>query len=245
MIEKKKARLAPQMSSKVKSKSERSMDLRDKQDALRVLELVRNAVRSKTALGTIRDMEGSDPFRILISTILSARTRDPVTEKASERLFSRFPDAEALSRARSATVAKLIKPVAFYQQKAKRLIEASRDVMNKFGGRVPKSYEDLLTLPGVGRKTAGCVLVYGFGEPAIPVDIHVHRISNRIGIVKTETPEETEAALLKVYDKKYWIDLNELFVSFGQTICRPSRPKCEICPVKGGLCNYYKSNFGG
>ncbi len=217
-----------------------SSKLHTKTEALQILKLIRDTIRPKTALGTIRDLEDSDPYRILISTILSARTRDPVTEKASERLFLKFPRMEDLSQASAGSVAKLIRPVAFYNQKARSIIDTSKMLLKKFNGKVPETYEGLLELPGVGRKTAGCVLVYGFGTPAIPVDVHVHRISNRLGLVVTETSEETETALSDLYDKKYWLDLNELFVSFGQTICRPIGPKCKTCSVNG-LCNFFES----
>ena len=226
--------------TKQASQVESSGKLRGKTVALQVLKLIRDTVRPKTALGTIRDWEDSDPFRILISTILSARTRDPVTEKASERLFSKFSRIEDLSHARQESVAKLIRPVAFYNQKAKCIIDASRMLLEKFDGSVPETYDELLELPGVGRKTAGCVLVYGFGIPAIPVDVHVHRISNRIGLVATKTAEETERALSDLYDKNHWLDLNELLVSFGQTVCRPIGPKCKTCSVNS-LCNYFNS----
>ena len=220
----------------------RSLPLRNRREAIKVLQLVKSAVHTTTALGSIREKEGSDAFKILISTILSARTRDPVTENASERLFYKYPNMDSLARAKPEDVAKIIKPVAFYEQKAPRVIEVAKLIKEKSKGEVPNTYEELLELPGVGRKTAGCVLVYGFGIPAIPVDVHVHRVSNRIGLVKTKNPEETEAELEKLYDRKYWIDINELFVSFGQTICQPLRPRCEVCSVKV-LCNYYFSNY--
>jgi endonuclease III len=128
--------------------------------------------------------------------------------------------------------------VNFYRGKAKRIIEASKHIVSKYGGQVPKTYDELLELPGVGRKTAGCVLVYGYNLPAIPVDVHVHRISNRIGFVKTKEPEDTEKLLLKIYDRRDWVSVNELFVSFGQTVCLPVRPKCEVCPVNR-ICDFY------
>lgn len=209
--------------------------------ALRVLQLVRDSVRSSTTLGKIRDQEDSNPFKILVSTIMSARTRDPVTDKAAERLFRDYPDVKALAQAKIEKVAQVIKPVSFYNQKAKHIIDASKQILKEYDGSVPETYDELTSLPGVGRKTAGCVLVYGFGKPAIPVDVHVHRISNRIGLADTAVPEETEAELLRLYDKKYWIDLNELFVSFGQTICKPIRPLCEQCSVRN-YCKYYRKN---
>lgn len=207
---------------------------------MKILTLINKSIRSKTALARISSSEGSDPFKVLISTILSARTRDPVTEEASKRLFSRFHDAESLSKARLDEVVELIKPVAFYNHKGPNIIATSKEIVERFGGKVPHEYDALLELPGVGRKTANCVLVYGFAEPAIPVDVHVHRISNRIGLVRTKVPEETERALSTLFEKKYWLDVNELFVSFGQTVCKPIRPLCESCSVRG-LCNYYKA----
>jgi endonuclease III len=219
----------------------RASDNRRKLKAKKVLDLIRSAVHSNTALGEIKEISNSDPFRILISTILSARTRDPVTEKASARLFAKYHDARSLAKAEASQVAGIIKPVSFYNVKSKNIVEASKQIVEKFQGKVPRSYAELMELPGVGRKTAGCVLVYGFGEPAIPVDVHVHRIPNRIGLVRTNTPEETEAELISLYDRKYWVDVNELFVSFGQTICRPVGPKCELCPVRR-VCKYYREN---
>jgi endonuclease III len=213
--------------------------LRTKPEAVEVLRLIGKSIRGKTALGKISS-QTSDPFKVLVSTILSARTRDPVTEEASARLFSKFPDADSLAEASVPEVVELIKPVCFYNHKGPNIVQSSRMLLDKFGGRVPRDYESLLELPGVGRKTANCVLVYGFSEPAIPVDTHVHRIANRIGLVKTKTPEETEEALSLAYPKRYWLDVNELFVSFGQSTCRPIGPKCGICPVNG-LCNYYKA----
>ena len=209
---------------------------------MKVLGLIKKSVRSKTALGKISSDPRSDPFRVLISTILSARTRDTVTEAASERLFSYYPDANSLSKAPIGKVAELIKPVAFYNHKAPNIVSTSNQIVKDHRGQVPKVYEELLALPGVGRKTANCVLVYGFCEPAIPVDVHVHRISNRIGLVKTKTPEETEEALTSLYDRRYWLDVNELMVSFGQTICRPIRPRCDTCLVRNE-CKFYMQEW--
>ena len=199
---------------------------------------MRQVVSFKTALSNIRD-KAEDPFRILVSTILSARTRDPVTEKVSDLLFNEYPDAASLARARYASVAKIIRPVNFYKGKTRKIIAASKEIVSKFNGVVPNSYDQLLELSGVGRKTAGCVLVYGFKLPAIPVDVHVHRISNRIGIVKTKNPEDTEKELLELYGKKDWIEVNELFVTFGQSVCLPRNPKCSVCPISS-MCDYFQ-----
>lgn len=178
----------------------------------------------------------SDPFKVLISTILSQRTRDENTAIASRNLFSIYKDSKMLSRANEKDIQRLINPVGFYRIKARRIKEVSKIILEKYGGRVPCDIEDLLALPSVGRKTANCVLVYGFMKPAIPVDTHVHRISNRLGLVNTKTPEETEISLRKSIPKKYWLDLNELFVRHGQNICRPIAPKCSDCVINR-LCS--------
>jgi endonuclease III len=211
---------------------------------VKILDHVRSAVHSTTALGMIRDETNSDPFKVLISTILSARTRDSVTERVSESLFEKYSDPTSLAKADPEKLASDIKPVSFYRQKTKSIIATAKLLIERYQGKVPRNYSELLELPGVGRKTANCVLVYGFGEPAIPVDVHVHRVSNRIGLVETKTPEETEEVLSRLYDRKYWLDINELFVSFGQTVCLPIRPRCKICPVKT-MCKYYKNNVRG
>jgi len=221
-------------------------DGKTKRQAIKVLDLVRKTVNKKTALSNIssgQSDEPGNPFRVLVSTILSARTRDPVTEEVSTRLFSRFPDPRSLSEADREEVSRLIKPVNYYNVKTRRIMEVSKILVDRHGGDVPRTFEELLELPGVGRKTANCVLVYAFNTPAIPVDIHVHRISNRIGLVRTKTPEQTEVELSKIYDRKHWLNVNELFVAFGQTICRPRVPRCEICTVKS-LCSYYQVKTG-
>ena len=199
-----------------------------------------NLVRP-TALKNLQIQEDGDPFKILIGTILSARTRDEVTTAAIKALFSRFKNPDELSRANLSDIKKLIQKIGFYNVKASRLKEVSQLIIKKYNGEVPSNLDDLLTLPGVGRKTANCVLVYGFKKAAIPVDIHVHRISNRIGIVNTKNPEETENVLQKSIDKKYWIRVNETFVTFGQNICLPIKPKCNICELTK-MCKYYSKN---
>ena len=199
-----------------------------------------NLVRP-TALKNLQIQEDGDPFKILIGTILSARTRDEVTTAVVKALFSRFKNPDELSRANLSDIKKLIQKIGFYNVKASRLKEVSQLIIKKYNGEVPSNLDDLLTLPGVGRKTANCVLVYGFKKAAIPVDIHVHRISNRIGIVNTKNPEETENVLQKSIDKKYWIRVNETFVTFGQNICLPIKPKCNVCQLTK-MCKYYSKN---
>lgn len=200
-----------------------------------------NNVVRPTALKNLQIQEDGDPFKILIGTILSARTRDEVTTAVIKALFSRFKNPDELSKANLSDIKKLIQKIGFYNVKASRLKEVSQLIIKKYNGEVPSNLDDLLTLPGVGRKTANCVLVYGFKKAAIPVDIHVHRISNRIGIVNTKNPEETENVLQKSIDKKYWIRVNETFVTFGQNICLPIRPKCNVCQLTK-MCKYYSKN---
>jgi endonuclease-3 len=172
-----------------------------------------------------------DPFRALRATVLSQRTRDEVTERASEKLFSKYGTASALAQADVKGIEALIREVGFYRIKAPRVKEIARIISNDFKGKVPDDMEVLLSLPGVGRKTANCVLVYGFGKDAIAVDTHVHRISNRLGLVSTKTPEETEIKLREVLPKKHWRYINELLVRFGQDICRPVAPRCGACAL--------------
>jgi endonuclease-3 len=192
-----------------------------------------------TALAQLQDREGDDPFRILIGTILSQRTRDENTSKAVDNLFSRYQDVHDLAAADADEVRRLIRPAGFYNMKTKNIIRVSKQLISEFEGVVPDNLDDLLKLHSVGRKTANCVLVYGFGIPAIPVDTHVHRISNRLALVSTKTPEETEEQLVKDIPRKYWLDLNDLFVRFGQTTCKPVGPKCEVCTLRP-ICKYYR-----
>jgi endonuclease III len=193
-----------------------------------------------TALAQLQEAEGGDPFRILIGTILSHRTRDENTTRATENLFSRYKTPSELAKADPGVVRQLIHPAGFYNMKTQNIMMASRQLVEEFGGRVPDNEEDLLKLRSVGRKTANCVLVYAFNKPAIPVDTHVHRISNRLGLVKTKKPEDTEAALTKSVPKRNWLELNDLFVRFGQTTCKPIGPHCQSCSLTKG-CEYYRT----
>lgn len=199
-----------------------------------------NLVRA-TALKKLQTQEDGDPYKILIGTILSARTRDETTTNVIKMLFSKFKNPEELSRANLKEIKELIQKIGFYNVKAARIKEVSKILVEKYNSKVPPNLEDLLSFPGVGRKTANCVLVYGFKKPAIPVDVHVHRISNRIGIVNTKKPEETEIVLQKSIDRKHWIAVNETFVVFGQNICLPIKPKCNVCRLTN-LCKYYENN---
>ncbi len=172
-----------------------------------------------------------DPFVVLISTILSQRTRDENTIKATNKLFSVYKTPEEIAKAPLEKLEEIIKEVGFYKVKAERIKEVSRIIAEKYNNKVPDNIEELLKLPGVGRKTANCVLVYGYNKHAIPVDTHVHRISNRLCLVKTKSPEETEKELIKIIPKEYWRELNSLFVKFGQIICKPINPRCNECPL--------------
>lgn len=183
-----------------------------------------------------------DPFRVLITTLLSQRTRDENTDLASRQLFSKFKNAEQLANANVRDIEKLIRPSGFYRVKAKRIKEITNIILEKYGGKVPGDIEKLMKLPGIGRKTACCVMVYAFGESYIPTDTHVHRINNRIGLIRTKKPEETEMELMKIVPKDKWILFNELFVKFGQRICKPIGPRCYECPIEK-MCKYPDKNL--
>jgi endonuclease-3 len=192
-----------------------------------------------TALRELHEVETGGPFSILIGTILSARTKDESTTKVCEVLFSKHKNAKSLANAKVKDIEKIIKSIGFYHVKSKRIIEVAKIIDSKYKGIVPDDLETLIKLPGVGRKTANCVLVYAFEKPAIPVDIHVHRISNRLGLVETKNPEDTEQELMKKIPKKFWIDINDTFVMYGQNICKPISPMCDVCKIKRN-CKYYK-----
>lgn len=192
-----------------------------------------------TALKNESQKNERDPFRILITTILSQRTRDENTRQASQKLFSKYHDVKSLSKANAKKVESLIQQSGFYRTKARSIISVSKILVDCYNGEVPRDFNELIALPSVGRKTANCVLVYGFHVPAIPVDIHVHRISNRLGMVNTNKPEDTELKLREHIERRFWIELNEEFVKFGQRICKPVKPRCVICDLKK-CCIWYK-----
>lgn len=170
-----------------------------------------------------------DPFRILVSTILSLRTKDEVTAAASKRLFAVARTPRALARVPARAIEKAIYPVGFYKTKARTLRAISNQLIREHDGVVPDTIEGLLAFKGVGRKTANLVITLGYGKKGICVDTHVHRVSNRIGLVRTPTPERTEFALMDVLPEEYWIGYNELVVGFGQTVCKPVSPLCSSC----------------
>jgi endonuclease-3 len=200
--------------------------------------LSHNKLARLTALKALQAEEQQDPFKILIGTILSARTRDEITTKVVNNLFRKFKNARELAKADIEEIKAIIHSIGFYNIKAKRIKDVSQLIVERFNGEVPDDIQKLLELPGVGRKTANCVLVYGFNKAAIPVDIHVHRISNRLGLVNTKTPEETEIELGRILAKKYWLKVNDTFVMYGQNICLPIKPNCELCKLKE-VCKFY------
>ena len=184
-----------------------------------------------TALAEVAE-RSRDPFRVLIACLLSLRTKDETTGPASERLFALADTPEAMRRLRPRQIERAIFPVGFYRTKARVVLGVCRDLIERFGGAVPDSLDELLTLNGVGRKTANLVVTQAFNRPGICVDTHVHRISNRLGYVRTKTPDETEMALRRRLPRRYWIGYNDLLVSFGQNICGPISPRCSACPVR-------------
>jgi len=179
------------------------------------------------------------PFLVLISCLLSLRTRDETTLPACERLFARADTMQGMLQIPVRELQKLIYPVGFYKTKAQRIHDICHDLIDRFGSKVPDDLEQLLTLKGVGRKTANLVLTEGFGKPGICVDTHVHRISNRLGYIKTNTPDATEFALRKKLPPKYWIEYNALLVTWGQNVCKPISPICSSCPVND-ICQRVK-----
>ena len=174
--------------------------------------------------------EDSDPYRILVSTLISLRTKDEVTLSASLRLFSIAPDIKTLASLDENTIADAIRPAGFFRRKGSQLKKIAQIIVNEHNGKVPCEMETLLSLPGVGIKTASLVLNLGYGIDAICVDCHVHEIVNRLGWVKTKSAEETEKELRKILPQRFWISLNELLVRYGQKICTPVSPFCSLCP---------------
>ena len=188
-------------------------------------------LRRQYDIGRFLRENGSDPFRILISCLISLRTKDEVTFPATERLFRRAADPDRMRRLQTKTIAKLIYPAGFYRRKAEQIQAISRDLVRNHNGAVPDKLDALLELPGVGRKTANLVVTLGFGKPGICVDVHVHRISNRLGWVSTSTPDQSEEELRRVLPRRHWIPINETFVRHGQLVCKPISPICSQCSV--------------
>lgn len=201
-----------------------------------VAERLEEAVKGwETPLVDAMAATGDDPFRILIATILSLRTRDTVTAVVAPQLFARAATPQAILALPREDLLELIRPVGFYNTKTDTIREICQQLLERHAGRVPDDLDELLKLPGVGRKTANLVVTAGYGKPGICVDTHVHRISNRFGYVQTKTPDQTEMALREKLPPDLWLDINRLLVSLGQTICHPTSPKCTHCPV-ADLC---------
>jgi endonuclease-3 len=206
------------------------MDDRHMAEIIRLLE--QELVKRELPIVTKLAGERHDPFEILISTLLSLRTKDEVTAAATERLFSLAATPAEMLRLSEAEIRKAIYPVGFYRNKAETILHVCRELIERFHSRVPDSIEELLTLKGVGRKTANLVVSLGFNGAGLCVDTHVHRISNRLGYVRTKNPEETEFALRAKLPPEYWSRYNTLLVAFGRNTCRPISPLCSHCPVE-------------
>lgn len=217
------------------------MERPNSNNAVKFLEAIYNFLEKEKKLTMLAEIcedatyqgKKPDPFRILISTILSVRNKDESTAMATKKLFEEggLNTPKKIAEAPIEKIEQLIIRSGMYKTKAQRIKETSIKLLEKFNGTVPNTLDELLELPGVGRKVANCVLVYAFNIPSIPVDIHVHRISNRTGLVKTKHPEETEQELMKLFPKGYWTKVNDTLVIFGKTICKPIGPKCDICPI--------------
>jgi endonuclease-3 len=195
------------------------------------IKLIEKQVKEFNIPWVTKVSQRKDPYKVLVSCILSLRTKDKTTAEASKRLFKVVSTPKEMIKLSKRKIQKLIYPVGFYRNKAKAILEISKKIIRDFSGRVPSRLEDLLSLKGVGRKTANLVLGLGYNRPAICVDTHVHRISNRLGWVKTQNPQGTEEALEKIIPKNYWIRLNTILVAFGQNVCVPISPFCNRCYV--------------
>lgn len=198
--------------------------------------LKKEVKKYKTPIVDLVKIQTRDPFKVLVATILSARTNDKTTAKASERFFERVKKIDDIDKISEKEIQKLIYPVGFYKNKARFLKQLPKTIKQEFHGKIPNTVEKLIKIKGVGRKTANLVVSVGFNKQAICVDTHVHRIMNRLGYVKTKTPFETEMELRKKLPNKYWTTINSILVAFGQNLCRPIGPKCCSCPVYG-YCN--------
>jgi len=197
---------------------------------IKIIEVLKEEYKDR--LTALDDSSLKDPFQILISCLLSLRTRDETTIEASKRLFSIAKSPEEVLRLSKEEIEKAIYPVGFYRKKAETIYEISRRLVEEYNSSVPDMIDELLKFKGVGRKTANIVITHAYQKPGIAVDTHVHRISNRLGLVSTKNPEKTEFALKKVIPEEYWISLNSLFVIHGQTICTPLSPKCSKCVIR-------------
>lgn len=195
-----------------------------------IVNILKNAKQPKSDFVVLMD-NFKNPYLVLIACILSLRTNDKTTYPATLRMLELAKTPKDMKQVKSEDLAQAIYPVGFYENKAKQIIELSKTIDEELDGKVPDEIDELVKFRGVGRKTANLVLSLGFNKPAICVDVHVHRIFNRLGYIKTKTPEETEFALRKKLPEKYWIDINTLLVTHGQNVCKPIKPKCAECPI--------------
>ena len=201
-------------------------------DIDQVMELLGEHFHSvQTPVVDLIQVQGGSPFKILVATILSARTKDETTSRVVAELFERISEPDDLDKISAEELNKIIYQVGFHNNKTKQLKELPKVLREEFGGEIPSEIDDLIKLPGVGRKTANLVRAVAFSLPAICVDVHVHRICNRWGYIKTKNPLETEMALRKKLPKKHWLDINSYVVAFGQSLCKPRKPECDICPI--------------
>jgi endonuclease-3 len=185
--------------------------------------------------------EFTNPYVVLVSTVLSQRTKDENTRKATTQLFDVYKNVNEIAKLNPEAIYDLIKPAGMYKQKSKRIIELSKIIVNEYNSKVPDDIDELVKLPGVGRKTANIVLYVSFGQEAMAVDTHVHRIANRLGWIDTKKPEYSEFEIMKIISKDLWGPLNGSMVAFGQQVCKSRKPKCDICPLNK-YCNFFKEN---
>lgn len=200
-------------------------------DIDKIVQILNDAKQKRSDFVGLMD-SFQDPYLVLIACILSLRTNDKTTYPATLRMLELAKTPQEMSKVDEKTLAKAIYPVGFYENKAKQIIQLSKELVENYDSKVPCDIDELCKFKGVGRKTANLVVARGFNKPAICVDVHVHRIFNRIGYVKTKTPEETEFALREKLPQKYWIEINTLIVTHGQNVCKPQRPDCANCPIK-------------
>ncbi len=205
--------------------------MKKEEKIVRIMETLKK-VYPRTDETTLNRMRAKpDPFKVLISCLLSLRTQDKTTEKVSEALFAVADTPEKISNLSTVKLEKLIFSSGHYKKKAQVLKHVSQEILKKYKGKVPNTKEELLSIKGIGPKTANIVLAFAYQKDVLPIDTHCHRIPNRLGWVETKTPEKTEKELEKILPKKYWQDFNAIFVRFGQTICQPISPKCSECPI--------------
>ena len=201
------------------------------------LKKVFSLLKKNHPLTMLEELRDYAPFQMLVATLLSSRTRDYTTIPIVKQLFAKYPNPEDFVKMNRKELEKRLYGIGFYKVKTQNVKNLSKIILDKYKGKVPDTFEELVSLPGVGRKTANCILAYSFRKPAIAVDIHVHRISNRLGWVNTTEPEKTEEALQKLVPRDLWIEINRLFVGHGQTICVPINPKCDLCTIRK-FCKY-------